>query len=276
MRLAVSADGISFGEPISLLTPQEFDKGINLFSDTFSKLAGGLTLEGAVGGIAGVLDTTKEKLLRSPNLPDWERKPLRTKIKEVVVSELFLENDAALVGLGEAVYGAGKGYKIVAYLTVSTGVGGVRIVNGLIDAFTLGFEPGHQIIDADATICPDCKRVIAQESFPGDLEDHISGAGLKKRFQMEPSQISDPKVWDEAEKLLAYGLNNTIVHWSPEVVVLGGAIILEDRISINKVKNYLSKILEIYPTQPEIKKAELGDKGGLWGALAYLKQIKQL
>jgi glucokinase len=51
-------------------------------------------------------------------------------------------------GLGEAVFGAGKGREIVVYMTISTGVGGARIVGGKIDASAMGFEPGHQIIDA--------------------------------------------------------------------------------------------------------------------------------
>jgi len=34
-------------------------------------------------------------------------------------------------------------------------------------------------------------------------------------------------------------------------------------------------ILRIDPNLPDIKKAELGDSGGLYGALTYLKQIGQ-
>ena len=275
MRLAVSADGTSFGEPQSALTPYDFEQGMGVFAEVFSKLAGGAAIEAAVGGVAGVLDASHERLLASPNLPLWETKPLKEKIKEMLTtSSIFIENDAALVGLGEAVYGAGKGAKIVAYITVSTGVGGARIVNGKIDTYTLGFEPGHQIIDVDSTICPECKRTEGVETFPGDLESHISGAALKRRFGKDPTQIANRVVWDEVTRLLAYGLNNTIVHWSPEVVVLGGPLILEEKISLAAVNSYLKKILRIYPNPPEVKRAQLEDKGGLYGALAYLNQIK--
>ena len=34
-----------------------------------------------------------------------------------------------MVGLGEAVHGAGRGNCIVMYMTISTGVGGARIVH---------------------------------------------------------------------------------------------------------------------------------------------------
>ena len=48
---------------------------------------------------------------------------------------------------------------------------------------------------------------------------------------------------------LAYGLNNTIVHWSPDIVV----IVLndeEDCIPIDRVRAHLKGILHIYPELP--------------------------
>ena len=71
---------------------------------------------------------------------------------------------------------------------------------------------------------------------------------------------------------MAIGLNNIIVEWSPDVVVLGGSMITGDpSISIEKTENYLKEILKIFPKLPAIRKAELGDFGGLYGALAFIK-----
>ena len=52
---------------------------------------------------------------------------------------IFLQNEAALEGLGEAVLGSGKDKKLVVLITVGTGVGGVKIVNGRFDDNLLGF-----------------------------------------------------------------------------------------------------------------------------------------
>ena len=43
-----------------------------------------------------------------------------------------LENDANLAGLAETVIGAGKGKKIVEFLTISTGVGAGLCIDGQI------------------------------------------------------------------------------------------------------------------------------------------------
>jgi hypothetical protein len=57
--------------------------------------------------------------------------------------------------------------------------------------------------------------------------------------------------------------------------VLGGGMMQSSEISVEILKSNLKKILKIFTTHPEIKKAELGDLGGLHGALAYLKQIQK-
>lgn len=266
IRLAVSRNGNSFAKPKIVETPKDFDEGMSLFEKTAAELSGGEKIRAASGGIAGLLDQKKEKLVNSPNLPGWVNKPLKETIAKLIDVPVYIENDAAVVGLGEAVVGAGKGYEIVAYITVSTGVGGARIVDGKIDRNRFGFEPGHQIINPAGTLFP-------SRSISRHLEGLVSGTALEKRYHKKPYEISDPKIWEEEAHWLAYGLNNTIVHWSPHVVVLGGSLM--HKISIEKVASHLEDILTIFPTPTPIVRAKLGDIGGLYGSIALLKQVDQ-
>lgn len=265
MRLA-SSDGKSVLKTVILDTPKNFEEGMGLFKKTALELAGVEKIEKAAGGIAGLLDKEKSTLLRAPHLPGWVDRPLRQKLAEALNAPVFLENDSALVALGEAMQGAGKAFNIVAYLTISTGVGGARIVGGKIDDNSSGFEPGHQIIDPGNALCHTCEN--------GELESLVSGAAFEKRFGKKPYDVTDSKVWEEMARFLALGLHNSIVHWSPDVVVLGGSMMKEIGIPVERVKYYLEKTLNIFPVLPKIKKAELGDLGGLHGALEYLKQQK--
>lgn len=269
MRLAVSRNAGKFGNPVIVKTPQDFKEGISVLKESIEKLTKGEKLEIAAGGVSGPLDKERSLLLNAPNLKQWNGQPLKKELEKIVSSPVVLENDAALVGLGEAVFGAGKGHDIVAYITVSTGVGGARIVKGRVDDSSMGFEPGHQIIDAGKTLCPECAE-------PGDLESYISGAAVKKRYKMEPYEIKDRAVFEKLAKWLAYGLNNTIVHWSPDVVVLGGPMITGDpAIPIDLVQRHVEEILHIFPSPPQIKKAELKDVGGLYGALVLAQQLNR-
>jgi predicted NBD/HSP70 family sugar kinase len=107
----------------------------------------------------------------------------------------------------------------------------------------------------------------------GHLEGYVSGTAVRLRYKKEPSGITDPVVWDELAKWLAVGLNNTIVHWSPDVVVLGGSMITgEPAIPMDAIERHLGETMRIFPTPPSLKKGELGDLGGLYGALELATQ----
>jgi len=261
-RVSISEDGVTLGESKIFDTPENFEVGIKRLKEAIIELAGDRKIEVCAGGIAGPLDEEKGSLIGGPNLNGWIGRPLKKRLQEVLNTRVFIENDSSMVALGEAVHGAGKGYDIVAYITISTGVGGSRIVDGKIDESSIGFEPGHQIIDADKTLCPDCDG--------NDLESYISGSAIEKRYRKKPYDITDEKFWNEIAKFLAYGLNNVTVHWSPDVIVLGGSMMKVPGIKVSEVDAHLKDILKIFPLPPVIKKAELGAVGGLYGALAYL------
>lgn len=271
-RLAVSEGGDNISKPLIFPTLQDFSEGMAKFKQSCEDVLAGKGVQFAVGGIAGALNKERTDMLKSPHLPDWTGKSLKQTISHALGVETYIENDTAMVGLGEAVFGAGKSYDIVAYITISTGVGGSRIVNKKIDPNIFGFEPGHQVIDADGTMCPNC-TAFEDGKLVGHLEAHVSGAALEKRCGKLPTEIEDEKVWDDVAKYLAYGLNNTVVHWSPEVVILGGGMMKPGGIDIDKVRKYLNDILKIFPEKPQIVLAQLGDVGGLYGALHYANHL---
>jgi predicted NBD/HSP70 family sugar kinase len=263
MRLALSPDGRHIDHPTIFPTPATVDEAINLFQAHM--LHHGKyhpPLKAAAGGFGGSLSHDRTMIIKAPNRPGWDNQPLKEKLQHALQAPVYLENDAAIVGLGEAITGPGLGKKIVAYITVSTGVGGARIVNGKIDPAYYNYEPGHQIISVGEQ--KDGKPVF------GYLEDFISGEALKKAFGKEPEHINDAQTWDDVAFFLSIGLNNVIVHWSPEIIVLGGGVM--KHIDIDLVKKYLTPILRMYPKLPEIHKAKLDDVGGLYGALEFLKQ----
>lgn len=264
-RLAISPDGKTFENPMIINTHHDFDQGIEDIRNNVFAMKQGLRLKAAFGGIAGILDNQRTTLFKAPHLPNWSEQFLRDRLEDALECPIYLENDSALVGLGEAIYGAGKGASIMAYLTISTGVGGVRIVNGRIDCSAYGFEPGHQIINFSDFEFPKVFK-------PRELESYISGSALQHLYDKDPAEIHDPQVWAEVEKLLAVGIHNTILYWSPAVIVLGGGLI--KNISTEEVMRHLKKTLKLFPELPEIKKATLENLGGLYGALEYLKQTE--
>lgn len=253
IRITSSSDHQNLDEIKTFPTPTDFEEGISLITDTALQLSTNDQITKAAGSVR-FLDTTKSKIPFHPNINLWPNEPLKERLEKALRIPVTLEKDSALAALGEAVFGAGKDKKIVAYLTISTGVGGARVVEKVIDKNALGFEPGFQIIE------------------DGYLENFISGDGLQKRFGKKPEEITDEKIWDEVCQYLAIGINNTIVFWSPDIVILGGNV--TKSIDLEKVKSYLEKALKIFPQKVEVVKSLLNDSGGLHGALALLMASK--
>ncbi len=260
MRIARSRDGETFDEPLRFDTPASYDEGVGLLIQMAQQLSAGEQIEAVLGGIAGTLDPDRTRLVHATHLADWVQKPIQEQLADALQALVHIENDAAVVGLGEANYGAGQGGGIVAYITVSTGVGGARLIDGALDVGGYSFEPGDQIISMDA------------QGAAVSVEDLISGTALLKRFGQKPYTIEDPAVWEELARLLACALHNTILHWTPSVVVLGGPMITgKPAISVDRVREHLKTLMTVYPTIPQIKQAALKDIGGIYGACALLK-----
>lgn len=268
-RVAGSQDLVTYGAPVKFNTPNLYAEGIEELCQVILTVSNGEKIEGIAGGIRGRLNKAKTGITGDVVLSDWIDKEITTVLAERFSTNVYLENDSAVVGLGEAVFGAGKGHNIVAYHTVSTGVGGARYVDGVLDVTSIGFEPGHQILDLDRT-------VLGQDTFPS-LENFVSGAALEKRRGVKPYDIaqSDP-VWDELAYYLAIGLRNTILYWSPDAIVLGGSMVVGDpRIKLEEIQKQTEAVLNNFVTCPVILDATLKDEGGLYGAMAILLKKRQ-
>lgn len=250
-RVAISEDNQTFASSEIIPTLTNFNEAMIAFEKIVQKLSSGKQIKAAAGGVRA-LGLDKRKLANRKRLDLWVGEPLYERVQDIVKAPLFLENDADMAGLGEAVFGAGKGYTIVVYMTISTGVGGTRVVDGKTDINSLGFEPGYQIIHNDK-----------------NLGDYISGRALEDLYGQKAENIKDPKIWEEVAKYLAIGLNNLIVLWSPDIIVLGGSV--TQSIPLDIVAKDLKELLTIFPL-PKIVKSDLGNESGMFGALALLNQ----
>src|SRR3989338_2993817 len=115
-RVALSADLKKIGASEVILTPENFQDGIAVLKKAALKMISGKKIKAICGGIAGLLNKNKTKLMYAHNLRGWMKKPLKAELEKVIGASVYLENDADLAGLGEAVFGAGKNKNIVVYM----------------------------------------------------------------------------------------------------------------------------------------------------------------
>lgn len=269
-RVALSHDGVVFESPIIFKTPKDPQAGIEKLHAAAQELLADVVPTHIVGGIRGVLNEDKTGIEHDEVLSSWMHfdvvAALAGYFNDVPIQ---LENDTALAGLGEAMCGVGKGIDLVVYHSISTGVGGVRIAHGVIDAANAGFEPGHQVLDIDRTI-------LGADIVP-TLENLVSGTALENRLGIKPYDIpQEDVIWNELAGYLAQGLRNTILYWSPDVIVLGGSMMTgAPNIPLEAVRKATVAVLDGFVACPFITIAELGDEAGLYGALALFKQAEK-
>jgi predicted NBD/HSP70 family sugar kinase len=265
-RVGVSIDKKTVSAQKIFDTPRDFNEGVNLIILAAKELSGEQEITAIGGGIGAPLNKNKSAIAESyanfnKSLANWAGKPLKEVLEKELGAPVFLENDTIVIGLAEATQIENYQEKIIAYYTVSTGVGGSLITFGKITPHSSGFEPGSQIIDPTGAICPTCEK-------PGRLEDLIGGDYIKARTGKMPAEIDDEEFWKDAARSLALGLINSAVHWSPDIIVIGGSLM--NKISLQEVEKYFIENLTIFSQLPKLMPAQLDELGGLRGAALFL------
>ena len=83
----------------------------------------------------------------------WENVPIQADLEQALHCPVLVENDANLAGLSEALR-IKDTYRKVLYITVSICIGGVMVIDGMIDKNTQDAEVGHIYLNM-AVSCSD-------------------------------------------------------------------------------------------------------------------------
>jgi predicted NBD/HSP70 family sugar kinase len=264
-KVAITEDLESILEVKSFKTPSSFKEGVESIKKMVSTMNVKTPILAVVGGVRGRLTEDHSGILNDGVLNGWIGHSIVGALGKHFNTPVYLENDSALAGLGEAVFGAGKGIENVVYHTISSGVGGIKVVNGKLDESSAVFEPGHQILDIDRTVLGD--------DITPTLENLVSGLAVEARTGTKPTDIpQEDTIWDELAEYLGQGLRNTILYWSPDVIILGGSMMVGDpKIPIESVRKYTVEVLDNFVECPFITEAILEDNAAIYGGMAYLK-----
>lgn len=266
LRVGLFSDDHTLVKKIIKPTPARYAEGLSLMVSLVCDLRrGSEEIHGIAVASCGVLDRVLGKILISPNLTGWEGALICSDLSLATGTRVVLENDAGAAGLGETNFGVGKGIRIVAYLTIGTGIGGARIVNGAIDANTLGYEPWSQIINVNAI------DEVVDGHMSGWWQSYASGTAFMQRYGISAKLCTDASIWKDYAKYLAVGIANVIVLWSPDVVILGGGVLKSAQNFLPFVRDYIDTIV-IFPKKPPLVVGSLGDEAGLYGGLTLLSK----
>lgn len=240
--------------------------------------------EGIGMGIPGPIDTINGKIIVSTNLPKLIGFPIAQYIEEHFHKPAFMDNDVKVAALGEAVLGAGKGYPIVYYVTISTGVGGALV----IDKKVISGQNGHA--GEIGNICIDRNREKYNILNVGAAENEASGTALTRKgrelfgdkihnagdvFDLARSgdekalKLVDGMAYDLAMMFCAIG---HII--DPHIFVVGGGVMKGKDVFFEKMETYYRSMIH-EGMQPVIfREAELEEPGILGAAMLPMTKMK--
>ena len=210
-----------------------------------------------------------------------------------------LDNDANAGALGEYHFGAGRGSKLMVYITISTGIGGGIIYEGklLRGKDHMAGEIGHiPISDSDA-LCS-CGGRGCLESFssgaaiesrarewaerrPERVERMIELSGgpeiTAKGLMLAAGEGDQPatEILKETARWLARGILTVIRILNPEVIVLGGGVAQSGELLLKTLRGSLDEFASPTITySTEIVTGALGTYSALYGAAAMGMDVR--
>lgn len=246
-------------------------------------------------GIAGQVDSLRGYLNYGPNL-NWKKVSLSEPLEQSLELTTLVSNDVRAAMVGEAKFGAAKGYSSALGIFIGTGIGG-----GFIDAGHLlegssgsACEIGHVIVDFKGPKCScgnqGCvevyaagwgiaarakERVAAKES---GHEAFLSLEQISAKDVFKLSQSRNPLaegILTEMESALSSLIISTIHAFNPACLVFGGGIIDGHPQLIERLKQrVMRKALPISISSIVFSQSILGPSAVAIGAAFYQREVK--
>lgn len=230
-------------------------------------------------GVPGLIDGRKGIVCYSNNF-GWQNVPFVQDMQKRLSVSLKIANDAQCAALGEALYGAGKGYGRMAMFTVGTGVGGGFVRDGKLESERYGsmaYIFGHEVVEGNGRLC-NCGRQGCLEAYASAEAVKRRSAGLYETPQtakeiFEKMREGDAGAMHIVEEFLTYlatGAVNISNILRPEVIVIGGGVSASADLILPRLAEELKKGVYGYEYAPvTVVQAALQNQAGIVGA-AYL------
>jgi len=254
-------------------------------------------LEGVGVSLAGFITADGVVTATAHLSPQWVGFDLKSRLQKDIQSDFYFALDTPAPTLGEAYYGAGRGFDNFVYVTVSTGIGAGIVADGEYFIGGMGWAGGvgHTIVDENHDlVCEGCGNAGCLETFAATqgilhtaekvLRSYPGSLMLKRvdagKWDITPETIyqaalqGDPaalEIWHRVGHALGIGLVNLIDILAPSRVVIGGGISQAGDFLLNPAREVIRE--RAFPPQlrtVEVVQAELGDLSGVYGAAAMV------
>ncbi len=246
-------------------------------------------------GVPGQVDYNKGVIYNLTNVKGWRGVHLRDIIKSRLKVPVFIDNDANAACIGEAKWGAGKGFNDIICITLGSGLGSAVMIEGRIfrGRGYSAAEMGHICIERYGLKC-NCGGRGCLETFAGN--SYIVKEAVKRLKKGEKSQLLKlangkfseitPKLIDEASKEgdrfsinvwkrmgenVGIGLSSIVNTFNPEVIVIGGGVAKSGKILFGSIRTTIkNRAIPVFTRDLKIRRARFIEDAGTVGAAALV------
>ncbi len=249
-------------------TPASLNEGLEMLMRMVREVSSSPTSIGCACG--GPLDW-RNGIVSPVHMPSWRSVPLKEIMEKEFGCNFYVDVDTNVAALGEYYFGQASKYNVFIYITLSTGMGAAKLINGKIyrgyghpemghQSFALSIKHAHKSFVLDEHVC-EC-------GAKGCLESYVSGNAIRTIYGTSAEEITDKNIIEEIAVNFGEGLRNIIALHSPEAIFVGGGVAygLGEQI-LGPARQIAKNNLKIVP-MPEIKLASLGYNSALMGSVA--------
>ncbi len=243
----------------------------------------------AVGvGFGGPVDWKTGSIRVSHQVGGWENFNLAAWLQELTKKPVVIENDANAAALAEAVYGSGKGYERVFYMTIGSGIGGGMIVGeDIYHGRTPGeTEVGHlRLNKKGVTLESRCsgwavnKKVRSYiQKNPGSLLAQMATNNEKPESTLlkpalEQHDEAAKKIIEVIADDLSFALSHVVHLFHPDIIVIGGGLSLLNEHLLQPLQERLPYyVMKAFLPIPSVQIAALGENVVPLGAAELAKK----
>jgi len=239
----------------------------------------------------------------TPNICDeingWHIIPIIGPLRESFGENIRyrLENDAKAAALAENLFGAAVGENNCVYMTISTGVGGGFIVDGILCEGKNGnaAHVGHQIIVPDGPQCGCGQRgcleaMVSGKSIARRARERVERENVRKSTMLalsnndlnaltskevfDAARLKDPlavEIIEETVKYLGIGIINVINATDTKVVVLGGGVMKSSDLILVPLRRYIEEhSFKAISRGTDVRLSKLGSSVGTIAGLSLV------
>ena len=236
-----------------------------------------MDIDGVGISTAGMVNADDGSIIyANENIPEYTGMQIKASIENDCKCPCWVENDVNAAALGECYFGRGKNKKDMMMVTIGTGIGSAVIINRNIyhgHSRSAG-EIGYMIVNGKQF-----QNIASTSALVNSVKETLKLEDIDGKMIFERAKHKDVLCMEAIDHLcdnIVQGISSCICLLNPELVILGGGIMMQEEYLQPVIGNYIKKyIQEEMQKNTAIVFAKLGNDAGMMGAYANFMEREQ-